>query len=283
MFVLFEKILKPIFERMASLQLQTFVTEQKIIFSTYLEREVRVDFYYPAVPGSLKLSLLLINDGQDLPKMDFANMLDGLMASGQITKIMAVGIHAGDRLSEYGTAHIPDYKNRGEKSFSYQRFVLEELIPFINHTYQAFKFTSKAMTGFSLGALSALDIAWSYPRVFSIAGMFSGSFWWRTKDLNDGYDENADRIMHSKIRNGSYHRGLRFYFTTGAFDETEDRNKNGVIDSIDDTVDLISELEELGYKKIRDIRYINYEDGKHDVETWGKAMPAFLIWGWRKK
>ena len=29
-----------------------------------------------------------------------------------------------------------------------------------------------------------------------------------------------------------------------------------------------------------DIHYINYEDGKHDVKTWGRAMPAFLKWGW---
>jgi hypothetical protein len=39
----------------------------------------------------------------------------------------------------------------------------------------------------------------------------------------------------------------------------------------------------LGFNLEHNIRYINYEDGKHDVETWGKAMPAFLLWGWSKK
>ena len=42
------------------------------------------------------------------------------------------------------------------------------------------------------------------------------------------------------------------------------------------------ELEKIGYRNGTDIRYINYEDGKHDVKTWGKAMPDFLKWGWGK-
>ena len=268
---------------MALQQIQSIVTEQKKIYSTYLEREVTVDFYRPVNPDRLELSLLIINDGQDLVKMDFANMLDGLTSSGEIEQLLVVGIHAGERLSEFGTSHIVDFKNRGEKASFYQQFIVEELMPVIHDNYAIENFKSKAIAGFSLGALSAFDTLWTYPEVFSKAGMFSGSFWWRTKDLDDGYNENTDRIMHQKIRSGTYHPGLRFYFTTGSFDETEDRNNNGVIDSIDDTIALITELEKLGYSMGNDISYINYEDGKHDVETWGKAMPQFLLWGWGRK
>ncbi|MGI8600462.1 MAG: alpha/beta hydrolase, partial [Chitinophagaceae bacterium] len=57
-------------------------------------------------------------------------------------------------------------------------------------------------------------------------------------------------------------------------------NNNGIIDSIDDTLGLIEELEKLGYNTEKDIKYINFEDGKHDVETWSRAMPLFLLWGW---
>jgi hypothetical protein len=28
------------------------------------------------------------------------------------------------------------------------------------------------------------------------------------------------------------------------------------------------------------IHYLEMEDGKHDVPTWGKAFPVFLKWGW---
>ena len=124
-----------------------------------------------------------------------------------------------------------------------------------------------------------MDTVWNYPDVFSIVGVFSGSFWWRKKALEDGYNEDVDRIMHQKIRQGKYYPGLRFYFTTGSLDETADRNNNGIIDSIDDTLGLIKELKNKGYTDYA-ISYINYEDGKHDIETWGKAMPRFLLWGW---
>ena len=88
--------------------------------------------------------------------------------------------------------------------------------------------------------------------------------------------------MHQQIRKGKYHRGLKFFFSTGSLDETHDRNSNGIIDSIDDTLSLIDDLESLGYKDGKDIRYINYEDGKHDIGTWARAMPEFLKWGWGK-
>ena len=86
--------------------------------------------------------------------------------------------------------------------------------------------------------------------------------------------------MHQIIRNGSYVPGMRFYFTTGSLDETADRNGNGIIDSIDDTLDLIKILQQKGYNTEYDIKYVNYEDGRHDVATWSKAVPQFLLWGW---
>src|SRR5262249_6152174 len=139
-----------------------------------------------------------------------------------------------------------------------------------------------SFAGFSLGGLSALDIVWNHPQAFSKAGVFSGSLWWRTKGLDDGYNEDSDRIMHAQVRAGQYHPGQQFFFETGTQDETADRNKNGVIDSIDDTVALIEALVAKGYDRERDIRYLELPDGKHDVPTWTRAFPVFLKWGWGK-
>jgi hypothetical protein len=85
--------------------------------------------------------------------------------------------------------------------------------------------------------------------------------------------------MQQQVRNGEYHPGLKFFFQCGNMDETKDRNHNGIIDSIDDTLDLIKELEAKGYDLERDIRYLELTDGRHDVPTWARAMPAFLKWG----
>ncbi len=61
-------------------------------------------------------------------------------------------------------------------------------------------------------------------------------------------------------------------------DETQDRNNNGIIDSIDDTLDLIKDLEAKGYDKTKDIFYYEMPNGHHDMPTWGKALPVFLKW-----
>ena len=62
-----------------------------------------------------------------------------------------------------------------------------------------------------------------------------------------------------------------------------DRNNNGVIDSIDDTVSLIDELAAKGYNRSTDIHYLELADGKHDIATWARAFPEFLKWGWGRK
>ena len=263
-------------------ELPVLIVEQQAIVSAHLNRYVIVDFYLPKnIAEPANLSLLLLNDGQNLEEMQFAAMLDQLRASGQVRPLVCVGIHAGkDRRQEYGTAKIMDYEGRGgPRACAYQRFILEELLPFVHRHYAIEQFRQKAMAGFSLGGLSALDTLWNHPHIFSVAGVFSGSLWWRTKSLEDGYDDDRDRIMHRQVRAGTHHPGLRFYFTTGSLDETADRNNNGIIDSIDDTLALVGELEQLGYHGA-DISYINYEDGRHDIPTWGRAMPRFLLWGW---
>lgn len=249
--------------------------------SFYLNRDVLVDLYFPPMGSDPGLtSLLLINDGQDLPKFHFDEMLADLYEANEIKPIFCVGIHcSAERKMEYGAASLLDYKGRGAKARLYQQFVFEELLPYIKASWQE-EFSEKAYAGFSLGGLSAIDTVWHYPEEFSKAGVFSGSLWWRLKDLHYGYKEETDRIMHKLVREGNFKPGLKFYFTTGSHDEKMDRNHNGIIDSIDDTLGLIEELEKKGYNNENDIHYVNYEDGKHDVKTWGRAMPAFLKWGW---
>jgi enterochelin esterase-like enzyme len=258
-------------------------TEKVQVPSSYLGREVEINFYLPVnIPDPSQLSLLLINDGQLLEEMHFPEMLAGMTAQGLLKPIVCVGIHAGaDRKMEYGVAAQPDYMGRGARAGNYTSFVLTELIPFVKNKYCIPSFSEQAMAGFSLGGLMALDIVWNHPGVFSKAGVFSGSFWWRSLDqANEQYDDDQHRIMQQQIRKATYHSGLKFFLQCGNKDETHDRNNNGIIDSIDDTLAIINELVKKGYDREKDICYLEMPDGKHDPETWGKAMPAFLQWGW---
>ena len=249
----------------------TLTNQESIqIRSVFLERPVQIDYYLPPDPPGTDWGLLLINDGQDLGKMGFEGC----------SSFLCAGIYAGpERKMEYGTAAMPDYAGRGAKAKAYTRFIIEELLPAIRERYPQTRFTQKAFAGWSLGALSAMDIVWAHPEVFSKAGLFSGSFWWRTKDQTDpAYDEDRDRIMHHLVRTGQYHPGQQFFFQCGTADETEDRNHNGVIDSIDDTQDLIKELIAKGYSPIKDIYYLEVPGGQHDLTTWAAVMPGFLQW-----
>jgi enterochelin esterase-like enzyme len=254
--------------------------EALTIPSAHLDRDVTADLYLPASPVSPSgLSLLLVNDGQDLPTMDFPSILQRLYSREAIRPILCVGIHAGmDRRNEYGTAGIPDYLGRGAKAAHYTDFVFSELIPAIRQRMGTLHFRDKAFCGFSLGGLMALDIVWNHPQEFRHVGVFSGSLWWRSRALDDGYDEARDRIMHDRIRTGGAAPWLKFFLQSGLQDETADRNGNGVIDSVDDTRDLIRELEAKGYRTGEEIRYLELADGRHDIHTWGRAFPEFLRW-----
>lgn len=250
--------------------------------SDYLDRVVKVDVYLPKPSrASDRISLLFVNDGQDLPKMPFGKILDELYEEQAITPLLVVGIHcSAERKLEYGTADILDFLNRGSRAKFHRKFLLQELIPAIMGRYAISGVQDMAYAGFSLGGLSAIDVAWKYPKIFSRVGVFSGSLWWRMRDLDDDYDESTDRIMHRLIREGQFHKGLKFFFQTGNLDETMDRNHNGIIDSIDDTLGLIQELEAKGYSHSSDIEYLELKDGRHDVPTWARAFPHFLKWGW---
>jgi hypothetical protein len=262
-------------------------TEQHIISSAFLSRDVKIDFYFPPETSqSANLSLLLINDGQDLVTMHFEGILGHLYKTHSIHDLFCVGIHcARDRKNEYGTAKVLDYKGRGAKAGLYNRFVLEELIPFIRKTLFIYSFREKCFAGFSLGGLCALDMVWNHPLEFSKVGIFSGSLWWRDKDQDDeDFDENQNRIMHRQVRDDPhFYPWLKFFFEVGTLDEVADRNQNGIIDSIDDTLSFIDILVDKGYNPVTGIRYLELKNGRHDVPTWARAFPDFLMWGWGKK
>ncbi|WP_460907295.1 alpha/beta hydrolase [Spirosoma areae] len=265
------------------------------LYSVPLKRTVHLDIILPpghqewqGRSGGKSLPVLYLNDGQDLPRLHMTAVLDSLYKQQAIRPFVLVAIHAGDRIQEYGTAARADYMKRGGKAKLYTDFVLTELLPYIKNHYPVSADPAQSVfAGFSLGGLSAFDIVFHHPERFSKAGVFSGSFWWRSKSTEDGYRDETDRIMHDLVRKGKYHKQLKFWFETGTDDETSDRNNNGIIDSIDDTTDLIDELVKKGYRRDskgrpHDIRYVEIDGGKHNQETWTTIMPDFLAWAFGK-
>lgn len=261
--------------------------ESYVVPSVYLKRNVIIEFYFDRehLRKIDDCHLLLINDGQDLIRMRFETILSDLYRRNAVQPLFCVGIHCGpDRKNEYGVVGETDYLGRGAKASQYEKFIFKELFSFIFKRFHRGKFKSFAFCGFSLGGLSALDISWRNAGLFKTVGVFSGSLWWRSVSQDDkAFDEREHRIMHKHIRDGEYTEGVKFFFETGTLDESADRNHNGVIDSIDDTRSLIEELENKGYTEEKDIAYLELQDGHHDVPTWGRAFPEFLMWGFGKE
>jgi enterochelin esterase-like enzyme len=255
------------------------VAETEItIDSEYLKRKVTITLLMPEGELTEPIHLLLLNDGQEAENLRLAETLDVMYEAGLLKPIAVAAIHAGaERLQEYGVAGNPDFKQRGSKAAVYTQFIVKELLPAIKKEAGVESFETTAYAGFSLGGLSAMDIAWNNPQLFDKVGVFSGSFWWRSKELGKGYTD-ADRIMHKVIRETTGKPDLQFWLQTGTKDETADRNKNGIIDSIDDTVDIIKELEAKGYQRPSDIQYLEMVGGTHSTATWAYAMPKFLLW-----
>ena len=253
---------------------------REVLASAHLGREVELSILLPPGPAdSGPLPVLYLNDGQDLERLYLQATLDALYASGALRPFVLVAAHANEqRVQEYGTAGHPDFNGRGSRAGDYTGFVINELLPFAQAKYRVSADPAQAvLAGFSLGGLSAVDMVWHHPEAFARAGAFSGSFWWRQRAVGAGYTP-ADRIMHGLVRGRRAHPSHAFWLQSGTLDERGDRNENGVIDSIEDCLDLIEELIRSGLDPQRALRYMQVEGGHHHPDTWGRVLPDFLRW-----
>ena len=222
---------------------------------------------------SEQFEVLYINDGQEHEAIGLHESLARLIDAGRIRPIIVVAVPTNDnRLHEYGTAVALNTLGLGLLAPAYTHFLMEELIPLIDRTFRTKGRPS--LLGVSLGGLSAFDIAWNYPERFAVVGILSGSFWWRAADKEERIDAGR-RIAHSLARNAAKPPPFRLFFQAGTRDEVSDRDGDGVIDAIQDTLDLIAELSSIGCEPDQ-ITYVEVPGGRHDFETWARVLPVFL-------
>lgn len=254
------------------------------IYSRHLQKHVKLTIINTPVPDDKsELNLLLLNDGQDIEKFGVKEIIDSLNRKKQLQPLLIVAIHAGDRMQEYGVAGYPDYQQNGSRAENYAAFIDDELYPYAKKKAGVRKFKSVVIAGCSLGGLSAFDIAWDHADKIDKVGVFSGSFWWRDKDAADpSYSDSLNRIMLSKLRSSRKKPHLQYWFYAGAKEETGDRDKDGIIDVVDDTKDLITILKNKNVCPAGDIMYTQDSNGLHDYPYWRQQLPAFLLWAFGK-
>jgi enterochelin esterase-like enzyme len=250
------------------------------VYSRHLQKHIKLTIITTPLPREKNtLNLLLLNDGQDISGLRVKETVDSLYKKNLIKPLVVVAIHTDDRIQEYGVAGFPGYKNNGSGAAKYSAFIDDELYPFIKKKISIRKFNSVTIAGVSLGGLSAFDIAWDHADKINKVGVFSGAFWWRDKDANaKDYSDENNRIMLKKLRSSRKKPHLQYWFYAGGNEEEGDRDKDGIIDVIDDTKDLINILGSKNVVSPDDIVYKEIKEGKHDYAYWSQVFPDFLIW-----
>jgi predicted alpha/beta superfamily hydrolase len=273
------RVLDGFMERLRQLATPLLPFSVHHLSSKFLHRAVTVDVY--RIHEAKNQPVFFFLDGQDVRTMAIRSLQQQLSAEG-FPPFTVIGIHANEaRMWEYGTLSRADYADRGNRAPETAQFILEELMPFLQKRYKVSQEVSQTyLGGFSLGALVAFDVAWHYPQKFGAAGIFSGALWWRSRPFNKKLPD-ANRILHDQVAAISQLPPVRYWFQAGTKDEDGDRNQNGIIDAIDDTLQLMDLLRQKGQPE-DDLHYLEILDGRHEPATWAVAMPAFFRWALRK-
>jgi len=253
------------------------------LHSKHLNAEIYVDIFLPPdFHAGKSYPLFIMNDGQDMAGMEMGRIVNDIWRHDVCEHFVLAAVHAFYRMDTYGIIGHPDYKGRGKLAKKYSRFLISECIPFIRKELVIKKFTERIIGGFSLGGLSAFDIAWNNPKEFSKVMAASPSFWYRSRDISENYTDN-DRIMHRIVRETKEKPDIKIWLQAGTLDEASDRNQNGIIDSVDDMLDLAKELKNKGFEKGKDLFHHEVIGGKHTLETYGIIIPYFVNWAFGKK
>lgn len=250
------------------------------IYSRHLQKYITLTVISTPVPKDKgDFNLLLLNDGQDAEKLRVKQILDSLNKKKLIQPLLVVAIHAFDRISEYGVAGNPDYRGNGAAAEKYGNFIINELLPFVKKQSGVRKFHSVTLAGYTLGGLSAFDIAWDHADKIDNVGVFSGALGYTDKDVSDtGFSDEKNRIIFNKIKSSRKRPHLKYWFYAGGNEEITDRDHDGIIDVIDDTRDLIDLIKKKKVCPPGDISYTEVKDGKDDYTSWSYVFPQFLLW-----
>jgi enterochelin esterase-like enzyme len=146
--------------------------ETRSIFSTHLNSTYQLKIYLP--PGyngnsSMSYAAVYFQDGIEYLNLASAiNVFDNLLDSNKIEPLIGVFVKPNNRNTEYW----------GDLREEYQLFFIEELVPFIDSSYNTIKESSyRLVMGASLGGNISSLISYNNPDVFANCGIQSGALW----------------------------------------------------------------------------------------------------------
>jgi enterochelin esterase family protein len=139
------------------------------IFSKNVNINYQVSVYFPAgYNASIKYPTVYFQDGAEYISLASAvNILDNLIDSNKIDKVIGVFVKPNDRNNEYA----------GTTRNQYQLFFVNELVPLIDSLYSTNRDPAKRLVlGDSYGANISLLISYNHPDIFGNCGLQSSAF-----------------------------------------------------------------------------------------------------------
>jgi len=292
------------------------VVRLQLVAPAFAPQLIKIAIYLPpgyerAAAQGRHYPVLYANDGQDMPAVGLQATLARLYHEDAIEPVIVVAIDMlADRASGYGLSDRATSRSIvggsrigpiGTRAQDYSAWVATQLVPYIDAHYRTRKSArERTILGWSLGALNAFNLAWQYPDVFGRMGAFSPSFWLAADRTNADTIEKT-RLAQGIVDHSGKRAGLKFWFSVGTAEETDDRNGNGIIDAVEDVQDLIEGyraadgfqargLKQLGYSidldyaqqpsRNADVVLFLLKDGQHNQASWKKMLPPFLRWAY---
>lgn len=262
--------------------------------------------------ASKRWPMLYLDDGQDVDAVELASTLHRLAHARKIRPPIVVAIDAPlDRLGAYGFSDranargigvVTPYGTVGLNAHAYATWLTGTLVPQIDARYRTQAAPAgRTLLGWSLGAVSAFDIGWQYPRLFSRVGLFSPSLWLATDRSNTAASQHT-RIGQQRVASAQRAPCVSLYIAVGTVEEKDDRDADGINDALDDVHDLVdgwtdgsSHIDGLRQRGLQlfdaasampargtaaTVTLSILENGEHRQSSWARMLPGFLQWAY---
>jgi enterochelin esterase-like enzyme len=237
--------------------------------SKWITSPRRVTVWTSAGPGTEDRGprqLLILHDGQNLFDPDrahrpghtwqVAETAAKLIEEGRLPPLIIAGVdHAAeDRIVEM-TPTEGNHPGAGQAG-RYGRFIVEELVPFLETEYGVdTRPGTMALGGSSLGGLVTLAIAQQYPFRFGRLLVMSPSLWW------------DDAVILKRMRRHRLPQTTRVWLDVGLKEGREApvfvrRLRRMLIDQLD----------------MGNVSGVEDPEGDHTEDRWGSRLPEALTW-----
>jgi len=212
--------------------------------------------------------VLYMHDGQNvfdgftsyIPNQEWQadEALKAMVEAGLVEPVIIVGIDNGGiaRGDEYlPTRAKMGREEAGGKADLYTKFVVGEVMPFVNKTYRTKTGpTNTALCGSSFGGVVTLHMGLTRPDVFGSLAVVSPSLWWDSQ------------LMTKRVEALKTRPWRKLWFDMGTLEGT------GAVEARR----LRDVMAAKGWKQPRDFTY--YEDigSQHNEVAWAKRFPLIL-------